>query len=208
MAAHHHTAAEELHLWQQFRAGQRAALAQLFHTYYKSLYNYGLKIIQDDALVEDAIQEMFLDLWRGRQKLSGEIRSVKLYLIISFRRTLLRRKSRFQVFASRQPVETLHGLAPSGEEVLIRNQTDAYREQLVRQELIALPQRQREVIHLRFYQELSFDEIADLMQMNVQSVRNLLFRALTRLRKNQTLHDQLSSSLLSLPLLLSGLLLG
>ncbi len=80
----------------------------------------------------------------------------------------------------------------SHETVLILNQFTSEQEQRLKQGIEKLSENQREIIFLRFYANVSYDEISNLMDINYQSVKNLMFRSMKALRK------ELATSLISL----------
>jgi len=168
--------------WQQFRQGDYIVLGDIFQHLYKELYYYGVKLVSVPDLVKDTIQDIFVDVWCRRQKMQ-EVSNIKAYLFIAVRRELLRRvgtlrKERFLEDYSNEPFSF------SVEDFMIREENGFNGTQLLVRSLQRLTERQREVILLRFNHELEFQDIASMMDMNVQSVRNLLFRALEKIRKD------------------------
>ena len=173
-------------LWAAFQRGEESAFAHLFHIYYNDLYNYGLKIACDEAFVQDAIQELFITLWRTRERL-GPVTSPKPYLMKSLRRSVLRgitrrRSNRLKLLSKPAP-----DIVFSPEEVTIRDQTSEVRKDFMLLQLNNLSRRQREVIYLRYYDDLTYEEISQVMGLNYQSVMNHLHKALKALRSNQSL---------------------
>ncbi|SHN33562.1 RNA polymerase sigma factor [Chitinophaga sp. CF418] len=191
---------EDKVIWDAFRYGDESSLKVIFDQYYTPLFNYGHKFSQDDHLIEDALQDLFVKLWKNRNNIK-ETESVKNYLYKSFRRVLLRkldvqqRKYNFTVLEQ--------GLDWSQE--LGYDQTLISRERLenIRKNLaLALEKmspRQREIIHLRYYEEMEYEEIAELMQLSVSSTYKLVYKAIDTLRNHLSRTDLLLlSTLLSL----------
>ncbi|MBO0951735.1 RNA polymerase sigma factor [Fibrella forsythiae] len=178
------TNVDDCQLWNDFRAGDRVAFAQLYERYVTVLYNYGFHMVTDSDLVEDAIQELFIDLWRLRTTLSPTT-SVKFYLYRA-----MRRRIRVSIDAQQHmvPVNDMFATAalpltpPCEAEYILQEQQELDLQRL-HQVLPQLPPRQYEVIRLRFFDNFSWDEIAAIMQMNEQSVRNLVQRAIRKLRE-------------------------
>ncbi|SDM39272.1 RNA polymerase sigma-70 factor, ECF subfamily [Catalinimonas alkaloidigena] len=175
---------EEIALWRQVAKENQAAYASLFKRYSQILYGYGLGICPDETLVEDCIQEFFMRLWARRKSLS-EPRSVKAYMLASVRRLILeavesghKRTRRYQ---SSYFYTTTTDL--SYEQLLIESQLVEQRNQMLQQYLDQLTNRQREVVYLRFFQNSSFKEISETLNIDLQSVRNLLCRALKKMRE-------------------------
>ena len=75
-------------VWQSYRKGDKNALGQLAERYYRTLRHYGLKFMVDGSIVEDCIQELFLQLWQNRAHIN-DTESVKHYLLKSLRNHIL-----------------------------------------------------------------------------------------------------------------------
>jgi len=147
------------------------------------LYNYGCKLSPDQALVQDTVQELFVDLWKSRSRLTVPV-SVKFYLFRSLRRRILKNLRE----GNRFPLESFSSdsavfAAQDAESTFIEQETGEHRLSHLQKALRQLPVRQQEVIKLRFYDELSLSEIAAILDINEQSVRNLLQRAIVHLRQ-------------------------
>src|SRR5699024_9945774 len=80
------------HLWIALRSGNRKALYSLFRRVYTSLFVYGIKIIREEDIVKDSIQELLRKLWKRHTALS-QAQSVQAYLLFSLRRILMRQIS-------------------------------------------------------------------------------------------------------------------
>lgn len=179
------TDAEEnsAHLWEAFRMGEAQALAVLFETHYDALYRYGLKLTSDEELVKDCIQNLFQKLWRRRTGLRA-VQVVKAYLFKALRRhlgdeTKLLRQHRHLLPAYTDSFEVTY----SHEEFLIAQQSDAEQSARLLTALNQLSKRQREALYLKFFDGFSYERIAEVMSLNTQSVRNLVFNALKVLRQ-------------------------
>ncbi|GAB3913665.1 RNA polymerase sigma factor [Larkinella knui] len=170
-------------LWNALKQGDRRAFAELYERYYRTLYNYGYKLMPDTALVEDAIQDLFVDLWRIQQNL-GEAESVKFYLFRSLRRKIHRLAEKENRFLSVDLLTSPFRSDTTPEHQITEQE---HEQQLVRQlaqALKQLPERQLEVVMLRFYENFKTGEIAAIMGITDKSVRNTLHKAMTHLREN------------------------
>ena len=79
----------ESRLWVEFLEGSSDAFEHIYESYFDKLYNYGVHLCRDKTLVEDCIQELFLDLWNNRNNINLA-KSVKYYLLKSLRRRIIR----------------------------------------------------------------------------------------------------------------------
>lgn len=168
--------------WNKFKEGDFDSLGLLFEIHYQELYYYGIKIVDLPELVKDTIQDLFADVWERRDKMAS-IHNFKAYLLISLRRELIRRITKIRKESKSEEVSSLQ-FSFSAEEFLIYNEEQQSHSRLLADSLGSLTERQREVILLRFFHNLEFAEISQVLEMNIQSVRNLLFRALDKVRKD------------------------
>jgi RNA polymerase sigma factor (sigma-70 family) len=168
--------------WSNFKSGDFASLGILFEAYYQELFYYGIKIVAMPELVKDTIQDLFADVWERRKNMVS-VGNIKAYLIISLRRELIHRlkKTRKESLTN---VDTTMQFSFSAEDFLISAEENRNHSKLLAQSMEGLTDRQREVILLRFFHGLEFSEISQVLDMNIQSVRNLLFRSLDKIRKD------------------------
>jgi RNA polymerase sigma-70 factor (ECF subfamily) len=78
----------EQELWEGIRQSDESAFTQVFDKFHATLYNYGRKLCDDSGLVEDAVQEVFIDIRRLRKNLTPNVSSIKFYLYGSLRRRI------------------------------------------------------------------------------------------------------------------------
>ena len=133
-------------------------------------------------MVKDLIQELFVKLWERRESI-GDVVNVKAYLLVSLRNELIHASKNNRLSDSTLSEKAGLFILAAEDFMIIEEDSKELKLRLVAV-LNKLSDRQREVIMLRFYHNLSFEELAEVMEMNTQSVRNLLFRALERIRKD------------------------
>ena len=168
--------------WKNFKNGDLSSLGILFENYYQELYYYGNKITTSSELVKDVIQDLFIGVWERRDKMAG-VENIKAYLIISLRRELIRRVSKDRQENSKEQFNS-NQFSFSPEDFLISAEQSTEQTRVLSKSLESLTERQREVILLRFFHGLEFSDISQALDLNIQSVRNLLFRALDKIRKD------------------------
>lgn len=173
---------QDQELWESYREGDKLALGTLVERHYTMLRRYGLKFMIDESTVEDCIQELFLQLWQNRLHIK-ETCSVKHYLLKSLRHHIIhyiRSEKHFTGLDTDRdctlPKET------DAETLMIREEVILYQMNELKRQLLTLPAREREALYLRYYENLSVPEIADMMHVNRQSVSNFLQKALSKLR--------------------------
>jgi RNA polymerase sigma factor (sigma-70 family) len=169
-------------LWNSFRAGDEQAFVVIFDRSIRALHNYGVKIIRDSELVQDAVQELFIELWKHRETL-GETDSIKAYLYKSLRRKLFRIKSKqANKLMVELPSEYFNETSPSVEFSLMAEQSSIEQTQKLTRLLATLSKRQREVVFLRYFEEMEYEKIAVIMDINKQVVYNLVHKAIDALK--------------------------
>lgn len=174
----------EQEIWNDFLNGSDGALAYLYRTYTNKLFNYGNQIIRDEDIVSDAIQDLFFELIRNRRKIN-KTTSVKNYLFASLRRRLVRIKQRQDKHIRDQASGDESGFLIK----FLKDDTTPFdqftKEQikLLEQACNQLPDRQREAILLLFFEELSYEEVANILNIGkVRSARALIYRAIDNLK--------------------------
>jgi RNA polymerase sigma-70 factor (ECF subfamily) len=176
------TAKEDILHWESFRKGDREAFATLFRNHYPALYRYGSKFTTDHQQLEDGIQELFIELWKSNSR--NTVISVRSYLLKSLKYKLLRGNSKKR--HTLLPADGDWGFEWSHETFLIAAQESEEKRQKVLKAVEQLSPRQKEIVYLKYYQNLSYDELGEVMNINYQVARNLLYQAMKMLKKNIT----------------------
>lgn len=174
---------KERQVWARLKKGDAQALEFLFRAYYSYLFNYGVKLAREEELVKDAIQELFSYIWEKRRNLSA-VESIKAYLLVSLRRRLLntlgkqgRQKTAHQEFTMEQIANVF-----SLEDLMIFAEQEASEQKRLRSAFKKIPARMREALYLKMYDNLTYKEIAEIMNVRPQVVRNYLSEAYHRLK--------------------------
>ena len=164
-----------------FQAGNMAAFSQLYDLHINILFNYGLKLTIDKELLKDCIHDIFVKLYTKKEEL-GTIDNLKSYLFISLKNKLCD-ELRKRMYMSDTAVEEVSISTPTDVEDDYMEEEQRKNEfSLVRRLLDQLSPRQREALTLYYIEEKKYEDICEIMNMNYQSVRNLMHRGLTKLR--------------------------
>ncbi|WP_423130212.1 RNA polymerase sigma factor [Gaoshiqia sp. Z1-71] len=171
-------------VWQAIKAGDQPGFNRIFKKYYSELYYYGIKIFPDPDFIKESIQEVFVRIWETRQSLA-DVENVKAYLIVSVRRMIFIRKknAEFKQIVELGKFENSTFFFDVNEFEKHEDISDEVRRVLLHA-INSLTVKQRELIMLFFYHELPYSEIAQIMGISVQAVRNLMCRTLIHLRKS------------------------
>lgn len=175
--------AVDARLWQQFRAGDKEAFAQLSRQHYRALYNYALKFSRDSDFISDCIQELYLELWERRSFLS-ETNFVKSYLFKALRNKIIKESIRLKRFQEPEELAFVSDAEFSVEARIVENEQQLHQARHLNHVISMLSKRQQEVVYLRFYQNLENEEIARIMSLTRPSVANLLYRTLKEMKEN------------------------
>ncbi|WP_133464780.1 RNA polymerase sigma factor [Sunxiuqinia elliptica] len=170
-------------LWQRFKEGDDQALSSLFEKYANDLYSYGMKIANEEDLVKDCVQEVFIQLINKRQTLSI---SSQIHV---FPFKILRNKLFEELRTANRKNAILYALKEQESEFedniessLIDIEQKEAIQKRIESALSQLSKRQQEAIYLRYSEGLSYDEVAELMDLDKASARTLVYRALKTIR--------------------------
>ena len=189
-------------LWQALLEGQEHAYEQILAEYGDALLAYGLKFTPDRDLVKDCIQNVLIHFYSQINRLSP-INNLKSYLLVMLKHELVNQLNDWHhtlISIDEMPVFNLR----ASQCLLPKEGLDdaAYQRHVQLMKLLdELPPRQKEAIYLYYIQEIPLKEIAVLMDMEYQSIRNLISRSLRKLREKIVVTG---SSSLSLIYLLNG----
>ena len=176
----------DLKVWQAFKKlDDKKAFEHIYTENIDQLYNYGLKIFQDGHVVEDCIQELFINLWDQRKNLA-DTDNIHFYLMKALRWKIIKHidKKHKKLKKIKDNFELLKGeVVLPYEDHLISDQLDMEKRRELRIALNKLPDRQREVIHLIFFRKMSYEEVSEIMFINLKSVYTLAWKALSNLKK-------------------------
>ncbi len=166
-------------LWPRYCQGDKDAFGQLAEHCYKPLHHYGTKFTDDRELIKDCLQDLFLDIWEKRGQLTS-VNSPRPYLFQAFRNNLLHRIKQVSRFSG---IGAEHEFSAfSSETEWIRRETEIQLNEKLERVMEMLPKRQREALYLRYYENLTYDEIAGVMGLKRQAVANYLQYGIQKLR--------------------------
>jgi RNA polymerase sigma factor (sigma-70 family) len=170
--------------WQAFRKGNKEAFEKIYRDHVRDLVNYGYKVTVDRRLIEDSIQDLFVELWQSRTRLS-ETTSVRFYLFRALRNKIIRNNRTNEERLSPSPDYTGDDVyETSHENHLIGLEVQSLQMANLRELIVNLPRRQQEAINLRYYHNFSNEEIAQIMGVNYQSACKFIYSALKTLKLN------------------------
>ena len=176
----------DLELMLRVRGGDAESFGELLRRYRAPLVSFFARMVRDRALAEDLAQEVFLRVYKSRERYQPEARfTTWLYRIATnlALNALRDRKAEVSPETTTEPeqapaLERFVDPQPSAEQQLMRSD----RERLIRQAVEALPDNQRAAVILHKYQEVDYRQIAEILRVSESAVKSLLFRAYETLR--------------------------
>lgn len=169
-------------IWASLKTGQQSALESIYNTHIDYLLQYGTRFTRDELLVEDCVQDLFVDLWRNRNGL-GMTNSIRAYLLVALRRSIIKKvQKKIKYDSGKTPDEYDFKADLAIDEMIIAAELSEEQLGRLQKAMNELSKRQKEVLYLKYYQEMPYEEICEIMEIGYQSVRNLVATAIRTLR--------------------------
>ena len=172
--------------WQLLAEGEKQGLYECFNIFYDDLYRFGLSLYKNPELVKEGIHNLFLELWKIRHKLA-DVQNIQQYTLTIYKRILY--KTYQQLSAETQTGHLVDDISienipvePSYESILIASQHDEHMKKRLQKALNQLSPRQKEIIRLRYFDTVSFKDIADQTGLSERTIYNTLHNAIKVLR--------------------------
>ncbi|MBC9797422.1 RNA polymerase sigma factor [Sinomicrobium weinanense] len=173
-------------IWSDMKRGSKEAFDRVFNEHMAYLLNYGRSFTGDLDLLEDCAQELFCRIWVRRDTLK-DTDNIRFYLMAAFRKELfkaLKKEQKKNFWRSWILPSSLPGFEVSLETAMVEEETRLRDLNRLKGGFAQLSPRQKEIIYLKYYNQLSFDEISEVMQLDKKAVYNALSKAMLSLRKN------------------------
>lgn len=174
---------QEKELWKAFQNGSKDAFEEILRIFYRPMFDYGFRFQKDRDQLSDDIHDLFLSLWDRRAFLTPTA-NLKLYLFSALRNQIWRAKKRLaltQELPDEEDESPFEETDHAETRIISGEVTD---QQLSRIDFIMLKltKRQQEILHLRFFENLSNAAIAEVLNISEPSVYNLLSLSLKLFR--------------------------
>lgn len=169
------------HWWDESRQGNVAAFGQIHYELYPAIYHYILKMMRDEDICQDILQDLFIKLWERKESL-GPIYNLRVYFFKAARSIAINyiKRDKGHISLTEEFEDT--DIVFSQEEIIVNGENNQEVNRLLFMAINALPKRQREMIFLRYFDEWNYDQIAEITGINYQSVVNHVHRGITQLR--------------------------
>lgn len=162
--------------------GNLDALSRIYFQYYDQLFSYGLKHSFDKQTVEDSIQNVFLNLIKFRKNI-GEVKNLTGYLLTSFRRQLFADagKQKNMILSEQLPEEKFDFFKSQDYEITEKENLETVLRTINRC-IDKLSSRQREILYLKFHVGITYEEIAGMLNISVDSCYKSIYRSVKSIR--------------------------
>lgn len=171
-------------LWDELLMGNEQAFMTLYNDTYKVLFSFGCRVYANRQTVKDAIHDMFCEIWDNHNRLP-RVENVPAYLMTYLKRKLLKEitieeKHAFLLKEERSEFQP----EISYEDMLINLETDQEMKERLRFFLQKLSPAHLQIIQLKFYEGLSYEQIAIMLSLQPRTVYNKVYESLKLLRKH------------------------
>jgi RNA polymerase sigma-70 factor (ECF subfamily) len=174
------TSLTERDLIARARAGDQDAFAGLVRLHQRQIYLLAMRMLHDEEDASEATQEVFLAAWQGLRGFRGEAQLATWLYRIAYNHCLKVAEARRRDFQARSELATASAQAARPAVTLSQMHAQtALRDlcDLVRLEIACLPPKYQAVLSLRHLQDLSYEEIAEVLRVPIGTVKTHLFRA-------------------------------
>jgi RNA polymerase sigma factor (sigma-70 family) len=170
-------------LWAKLKSGNLVALGALYDLYIDGLFSYGMQYSADKTQVMDNIHDVFLNLYKYRKNLANTDQ-VKYYLFRSLKNQIISASKVEFVTQTFVLNEDLNNHTNSIEDEIIETEFNNERTYKLSKAINLLSKKQQKGLFLRFTEERDYEEVAQIMNVSVQTSRTLIYRAIKTLRKS------------------------
>lgn len=172
-------------LWISFIDGDTDAFSEIYRSSYKMLYSYGLSFKITEEQVRDIIQDLFVKLYT-RPGLVKDAMTLRPFLFTAMRNSCINLIKVNQKHTKIEKIEDFDITFSVNENIIEDKEEQVQISALVQKILAGLTVRQREIIYLRFLHQMEYEEISKIMNMTEQAARNLTYRAMDKIRKENS----------------------
>jgi RNA polymerase sigma factor (sigma-70 family) len=180
-------------LWDQFRKGNEDAFTKIYEQFSDELFKYGLHLCGNENMVQDCMHDLFVYIYSKRANL-GATTSIKYYLLRSLKREISKAslKSKKTVHKEDMSTATHHynfEISLSPESIFLTKEGNRHTTLQLQTAVNELPRSQREIIYLVYYSGLSYEQVAEILQLTIRTVYNQVYNAIQKLKEVVTVRN-------------------
>jgi RNA polymerase sigma-70 factor (ECF subfamily) len=170
--------------WRCMAGGDKDSFLTIYECHYQALFSYGFSLTANIELTKDCIQELFLEIWKKRGTITKDVTNVRAYLFTWLRRKIYKELARLEgEKCTDELIKNFEQNILPYEDLLIAFQHSEEKREQLRAALKKLTKKQLEIIRLKFFENLSYAEIAAKTSLKQRTVYNLIYEALRQLRE-------------------------
>lgn len=163
-----HPIVQDKHLWENIKKGSKTDLKQLHDLYFNHLCLYAYKSGQNQEVLEELVSDCFIKLWENRKTIDIKT-SVKHYIFLMLRNSIIDYQRKKKFFT-----QSLNDISePAGEDVFDEQKDYA----VLYSALEKLPEQRRRILELAVFESLSYNQIAEKLQISRNTVKTQISRA-------------------------------
>lgn len=170
-------------LWQRLLKGDRLALDEIYNKNFSPLYHYGMRMLYDEEAVRDCLHNLFVKLWENHKTLKPTD-NIRYYLLSALRNNIINYRVKENKY-QKVDLESneVFDLKFNVESEYIKKEEQHEKMRQLSEAMNKLTGRQKEIIYLRYFEEMDYDEIAEIMNLSKKGAYKLSARALEALRE-------------------------
>lgn len=181
-------------LWVRAKNDDYAAFEKIYRCYNLLLKRYAKNYLKESHLIDEAVQGLFVEIYEKRKSLTIS-KNLPAYLCVLLRRRIANEFERSKMYVKMDEQDGDMLLLSDSETIegnIVYSEHSTERYNLLKRSVESkLSKRQREIIKLRFYDDLSNNEIAGKLGVDYGTVRNTISRALSNIRKQYRNEDRI-----------------
>jgi len=173
----------DTNLWSRLLKGEEDALDRIYKVHFQSLYQYGMRMLHQEDEVKDCLHNLFVKLWENRKNLRPTTH-IRYYLLAALRNTIVNHRAKEIKFEKIEASDDyLFDLNFTLESAYIRKEERNEKAAQLAAAMNLLTPRQKEIIYLKYFEELDYSQIAEIMNLTTKGTYKLSARALDALRE-------------------------
>ncbi|WP_316739011.1 sigma-70 family RNA polymerase sigma factor [Pedobacter aquatilis] len=170
-------------LWLKLLNGENAALDKIYKLHFQSLFQYGMRMLHDEDEVRDCLHNLFVKIWENRKNLN-QTDHIRYYLISALRNIISNHRIKENRYERVEATdETVFDLKFSIESEYIKKEEINEKTIQLAKAMNQLTSRQKEIIYLKYFEELDYNQIADILDLTIKGAYKLSARAHDALRE-------------------------
>ena len=154
-------------------------IAFIYYKYVNELFIWGKTFTSETELIRDSIQDLFIYFLDNKGKLDS-IQNLRVYLFCSLRHNIIRNLNNKPGYDTNSFLENSE---PTIEDGLINEEITHSQKKFLKEAFRSLSKRQKRVIFLRYKLQMEYDEICKVLDINYQSARTLVYRAINKMKE-------------------------